>query len=100
MTSFFGRRVFLTLLGTAAVAGSRGAWGQQSAPTRRLGMLISGAADDPLWQTNVAALLKGLAQLGWVEGRNLKVDVRFGAADSNRIRTAAAELVSQKPDAV
>jgi putative ABC transport system substrate-binding protein len=61
---------------------------------------MGGASNDPLWQSYTAAFQKGLAQFGWIEDRNLKVDLQFGEADLNRIRAAAAEIVSFRPDAI
>jgi putative ABC transport system substrate-binding protein len=67
---------------------------------RRVGMLIYGTEDDPLTVTRVEGLRQGLRKLGWVEGRNLQMDFRFGGADPGRIRTYVKELVSLSPDVI
>src|SRR5262245_16011626 len=87
------RRQFITLLGGAA------AWplatrAQQDSRLRRVGVLAPFAADDAEGQRRVAAFLKGLQQFGWVEGRNIQIVYRWGAADAERIRTSKAELLA------
>jgi putative ABC transport system substrate-binding protein len=67
---------------------------------RRVGVLIFGAEDDPVTQTRVDGLRKGLEMRDWVEGRNLQIDFRFAAADPERIRSYARELVSLAPDVI
>jgi putative ABC transport system substrate-binding protein len=89
------RRDFITLLGAAAAWPARA---QQDGLVRRLGMLIAGTQDNQGTQGNLAALREGLAKLGWIEGRNLRVDLRFGVDDPGRIRAAAVELVGLAPD--
>lgn len=61
---------------------------------------MGGAGNDPLWQSYTAAFQKGLAQFGWIEGRNLRIDLRFGEGDLDRTRAAAAEIVGLGPDAI
>jgi putative ABC transport system substrate-binding protein len=58
------------------------------------------AADDPEGRTRMAAFLRALQKLGWADGRNLRIDIRWGAGDPERIRTYATELVGLKPDVV
>jgi putative ABC transport system substrate-binding protein len=65
---------------------------------RRLGVLMNLAADDPEAPVRVAAFLQGLQQLGWTDGRNLRIDYRWGAGDVDRTRKYAAELVGLSPD--
>ena len=67
---------------------------------RRIGVIMSPAADDPEGQTRNAAFLQGLQQLGWTVGRNVRVDYRWGASDSGRLRDLAAELVALAPDVI
>ena len=67
---------------------------------RRIGVLAGGTEGDPYQKAYLAALREGLAKLGWVEGRNLRIDLRFGAGDLNRIRAYAAELVSLAPEVI
>jgi putative ABC transport system substrate-binding protein len=92
------RREFITLLGTAAAAWPLAARAQQVGGMRRLGWLIAGAENDLGGRATRTALQEALAKLGWIEGRNLRIDLRFGAGDPVRIRAYAAELVGLAPD--
>jgi putative ABC transport system substrate-binding protein len=95
------RREFVTLLGGTAVAWPLTAWAQQQAERiPRIGVLSPLPADDPEAKARIAAFLQGLAQLGWVDGRNVKIDARWGAGDADRIRRYAAELVALAPDVI
>jgi putative ABC transport system substrate-binding protein len=67
---------------------------------RRIGVLSVGSADDPEYQARNAAFLQGLGELGWSVGRNVWIDYRWGAGDTERIRKHAAELVALAPDVV
>jgi putative ABC transport system substrate-binding protein len=67
---------------------------------RRIGMLISTREDDAEGEQRVALLRQGLKELGWIEGRNIKVDYRWAGGDAARAKSDAAELVSQKPDLI
>jgi ABC-type uncharacterized transport system substrate-binding protein len=67
---------------------------------RRVGVLMSVAAGDPEGQARVAAFVQGLKQLGWTEGSNIQIDIRWGAGDADRFRRYAAELVALAPDAI
>jgi putative ABC transport system substrate-binding protein len=67
---------------------------------RRIGVLNSMAADDRDAQARYAAFLRGLQQLGWAEGRNVRIDIRWGASDADRIRKYAAELLALAPDVI
>jgi putative ABC transport system substrate-binding protein len=91
------RRDFITLLGGAA-AWSLAARAQQPGRMRRLGVLYAAFETDKQFIGYRAALTKGLADLGWAEGRNIRIDYRFGAADAGRIQAVAKELTSLKPD--
>ena len=93
------RREFITLLGGAA-AWPFAARAQQPERMRRIGVLSVAAEDDRSIQAPLATLRASLAQLGWVEGRNLQIDLRFGSEDPGRFRTYAAELVSLAPEAI
>jgi putative ABC transport system substrate-binding protein len=92
------RREFITLLGGAA------AWplaaGAQSGPQRRVGVLMNGAATDAEAQSYMAAFVQGLRQLGWVEGQNLRLDIRWNAGDAALARTYAAQLIGLMPDVI
>jgi putative ABC transport system substrate-binding protein len=94
------RREFISLLGGAAAAWPLAARAQQDGRVRRVGLLSGGAENDPTWPGNVAALREGLAKLGWIEGRNLRIDFRFSAGEPDRMRAYAAELVSLAPDLI
>src|SRR5262252_9339351 len=99
MASYIERRKFLaTLLGGAAAAWPLAARTQQSERMRRIGMLLGIAENDLEAQSRIAAFRKGLRDLGWVEGRNVHIDYRFAAGDTNRIKAYVAELVTLAPD--
>jgi len=89
-----------------SVAGSATTWpltarGQQPDRMRRLGVMVSGPTEaDAEGQARVAALKLGLLERGWVEGRNLKIDYRWGGADVSRMRVYAAELTALNPDVI
>src|SRR5262249_4113816 len=93
------RRNFITLLGGAA-AWPLAARTQQGERMRRIGVLMSVAADGPDGQPRVAAFLNGLQKLGWTEGRNVLIDLRWGAGDAERTRKYVAELVALGPDVI
>jgi ABC-type uncharacterized transport system substrate-binding protein len=94
------RRQFIALLGGAAAARPRAARAQQSERMRRLGILMAMAENDPEGQRWIAAFVQGLRELGWTEGGNIHIDYRWAGADVGRIRSAAAELIDLKPDAI
>ncbi len=93
------RRGFVTLLGGAA-AWPLVARAQQPERMRRIGVLIDLAENDPEGEARVAAFLQGLAQLGWTDGRNVRIDTRWGAGDADRTRRQAAELIALTPDVI
>src|SRR5215475_1062546 len=95
-----GRREFITLLGGATAAWPLAASAQQPDRMRRIGVLTPFASDDPAEQTRVLAFAQALAQSGWIEGRNIRVDIRWGAGDPEGIRRYAAELVALAPDVI
>src|SRR5215831_20896910 len=88
------RRDFISLLGGAAVSWPLAARAQQEATLRRIGVLIQVAEGDPQARIEVATFLRGLQELGWSEGRSLRIDTRWGGGDADRIRKYAAELVA------
>jgi putative ABC transport system substrate-binding protein len=90
------RRHFITLLGGAAAAWPLAARAQQSERVRRVGVLMYWTADDTEGQARLAAFAQALEQLGWSDGRNLRTDIRWAAADN--VRRHAAELVALAPD--
>jgi len=94
------RRDFIALLGGAAAA-PLAARAQQPERMRRIGALIGGAAEtDPESRARVAALREGLAQRGWSEGHNIRIDYRWAGTDPDRIRAFAVELVATAPEAI
>jgi putative tryptophan/tyrosine transport system substrate-binding protein len=94
------RREFITLLGGAAVAWPRATRAQQADRIRRVGVLESRTADDPEGKARVAVFAQALRELGWTGGRNMRIDYRWAAADADRYRTYAAELVALAPDVI
>jgi putative ABC transport system substrate-binding protein len=94
------RREFVTLLSGAAVAWPLAARAQQADRMRRVGVLETRAADDPEGQARLALFLQGLQELGWTDGRNMRIDYRWAAADADRAHTYAAELVALAPDVI
>jgi putative tryptophan/tyrosine transport system substrate-binding protein len=95
-----GRRELITAFGGAALAWPLAASAQQGERVRRIGLLQGLAADDPVAQANNAAFLQGLQQLGWTDGRNVRIDIRWGAGNIADIRKYAAELVALSPDVI
>jgi ABC-type uncharacterized transport system substrate-binding protein len=93
------RRDFITLLGGAA-AWPLAARAQQPERMRRVGVLIALAADDPQSQRRMTAFVQGLQELGWTDGRNVRIDTRWSAADADLGRKYAAELVALAPDVI
>jgi putative ABC transport system substrate-binding protein len=91
------RREFTTLLGGAA-AWPLAAHGQQPGQRRRIGMLIGYAEKDAETQARLAAFRHGLEQLGWTEGRNVRVDYRFSPSGPEQAQRFAKELVALRPD--
>jgi putative tryptophan/tyrosine transport system substrate-binding protein len=92
------RREFITLLGGAAAAWPLAARAQQSEKTRRIGVLYAFAETDPEGQAWDAAFRKRLDELGWIDGRTVKIDYRWGAGSVDRMRLFAKELVRLNPD--
>jgi putative ABC transport system substrate-binding protein len=94
------RRNFIALLGGAAVAWPLAARAQQGEGVRRIGMLIANAESDPEGQIRAAAFRQDLQKLGWTEGRNIRIDYRWGAGEPDRARAYAAELMALAPDVI
>ena len=95
------RRAFIALLGGAAAAWPLRAHAQQPGERlRRIGHLINLAADDPDAQARVAAFARGLQELGWIDGRNVRIDYRWAKGDPDLVRRYAAELVALSPDLI
>jgi putative ABC transport system substrate-binding protein len=94
------RRDFITLLSGTAAVWPLVARAQQPERMRRIGVLMTQAADDPEGQARNAAFLQGLRPLGWTIGRNVRIDYRWAAGDAERIRQNAAELAALIPDVI
>jgi len=93
------RRQFITLLG-GAIASPLAVRAQQGERMRRIGVLMARNADDPDEQARLTAFLQGLQESGWSDGRNVRIDIRWSTADSERRRRYAAELVALAPDVI
>ena len=94
------RRNFIRLLGGAAVAWPLAARAQQSDRVRRIGVLVAATADDADYQARIAAFQQGLQRLGWSDGRNVHVDIRWATTKPDDIRGHAAELAALAPDVI
>jgi putative tryptophan/tyrosine transport system substrate-binding protein len=94
------RRGFIALLGGAAAAWPLAARAQQGERIRRIGVLHSLASDDSEGQARLTAFVQGLQELGWTDGRNVRIDYRWAAGDAERARRYAAELVALAPDVI
>ena len=92
------RREFITLLGGAVVAWPLAARAQQRERMRRVGVLMPLAADDPEAQARILAFAQALQQLGWTEGRNVRIDTRWSAGDLADTQKYALELLALAPD--
>src|SRR2546429_626353 len=94
------RREFITLLGGAAAAWPLGARAQQGERMRRLGVLRSADAGDPKGKAQLFAFTEELAVLGWADGPNLRMEIRWGGGNVNRASVFAKELVALQPDVI
>jgi putative tryptophan/tyrosine transport system substrate-binding protein len=93
------RREFIVGLGSAA-ASPLAARAQQGGRVRRIGILMQGDENDPVFKPRLSAFTQALADLGWTDGRNVRMDVRWTGDDINRIGAAAQELVGLQPDII
>ena len=93
------RRALIRLIGASA-AWPLAARAQQRERMRRIGVLLSLAESDPEGKAQLSGFMQGLAELGWIDGRNLRTEVRWGRGDVDRIRTFAKELVALQPDVI
>ena len=93
------RRDFIMLLGGSAVAWPLAARAQQNEPMRRIGAL-TGIGDDESAQARFAVFVQALAQLGWINGRNVRIDYRWGGGDIEKTRKHATALAADAPDAI
>src|SRR5215469_9583634 len=93
------RRDIITLLGGATVW-PLAARAQPSGRMRRIGVLPVGDENDPVVNARISGFTQALADLGWTDGRNVRIDLRWGGGDINRIRAFAQELVGLQPDII
>ena len=100
MASHIGRRKFLATLGGAAVLWPFAARAQQGERLRRIGVLMNLAVGDPEGEARSAAFLQALQQLGWSDGRNVRIDYRWAAGDAGRFHRYAEELLALGPDVI
>jgi putative ABC transport system substrate-binding protein len=94
------RRQFIVSLGSAAVAWPLAARAQQGGRMRRIGVLMAYDENDPLANGGLSAFTQALGGLGWTDGRNVRIDLRWAGGDINRIRALAPELVGLQPDII
>jgi putative tryptophan/tyrosine transport system substrate-binding protein len=94
------RRDFITLLGGATITWPLVARAQQPERMRRVGVLLSLSANDPQGQARLKAFVQGLQQLGWTDGRNMRIDTRWSAGNADDTRKYAAELVALAPEVI
>jgi putative tryptophan/tyrosine transport system substrate-binding protein len=94
------RRELIALVGGAAAGWPLVAWAQPARSVRLIGVLMDYAETDPVSQSLVAAFRNELAKLGWKEGGDLRIEVRWSAGSADRVRTFAKELVDLRPDAI
>ena len=92
------RRTFIAGLGAAAWP--LAARAQQGDRVRRIGVLMGGNENDPVTKSRISALTQALAALGWTDGRNVRMDLRWAGGDINPIRALAQELVGLQPDII
>jgi putative tryptophan/tyrosine transport system substrate-binding protein len=94
------RREFITILGTSAAVWPLATRAQPGEGIRRIGILMSTAADDPEGQGRIGAFLQALQHLGWTDGRNLRIETRWTAGNAANVRKHVADLLSLAPDVI
>src|SRR6516165_12396294 len=94
------RRQFISLLSGAAASWPLAVRAQQPGSVRRIGVLMNASSDDADGQARVIAFVQALQELGWTDGRNARIDIRWGAGDAERYRRYAKELVALAPDVI
>jgi putative ABC transport system substrate-binding protein len=100
MTVPIARRKFVVVLGGAAAAWPLAARAQQGDRVRRIGLFTGDRENDPETKRRVSAFTQALADLGWADGRNVRIDLRWPGADINRMRALAQELVRLQPEII
>jgi putative ABC transport system substrate-binding protein len=94
------RREFIAGLGGAAVAWPLAVSAQQGDRVRRMGVLMAGDENDPVWKPRLSAFTQALADLDWTDGRNVRIDLRWTGGEFNRLPALAQELVGLQPDII
>src|SRR5215510_2703916 len=94
------RREFISLVGGAAAAWPLAARAQQDNRVRRIGVLMPGDENDPVAKSRISGFRQALADLGWTDDRNARMDLRWAGGETNRIRALAQELVGLQPDVI
>jgi len=94
------RRDFIKVIACSTAAWPLAVRAQQIDRMRRIGVLLSLAADDPEGQARLSVFVQGLKELGWTDGSNARIDIRWGAGNADRERRYAAELVALAPDVI
>ena len=94
------RREFIAGLAGAAASSPLAAWAQQPQRMRRIDLLMSGDENDPMRKTRLSAFTQALTGLGWTDGRNMRLELRWHGDDPNRIRALAQELVGLQPNII
>src|SRR5690348_8023263 len=94
------RRHFLRVLGGTTAFWPFAAYAQQPVGVRRLGIIHGTGADDQDAQARVAVFVQALQQSGWVDGRNLRIEIRWAGGSADNLRKQATELVGLAPDAI
>lgn len=94
------RREFLGAMGGTALALPLAARAEQPDRMRTIGLLVSGTADDPEYQARIGAFLQALKQLGWIDGRNVRIDIRWTTTNADALRKHAAELAALAPNVI
>ena len=92
------RREFIEGLAGSAVVWPLTAGAQQANQVRRIGVLMGYASNDPEGQALLAQFTRHLAELGWTEGRNVRIEARWGGSNVDLLRTLAKELIGLQPD--
>src|SRR5262245_62980350 len=94
------RREFIALLGSGVAAWPLAVRAQQSGRVRRIGLLMAWAESDPEAQPRLAAFMATLRELGWIDGQNCRIELRWSAGDLERMDRHAKELVASTPDVI
>ena len=94
------RRKFIMLVGGAVVVWPLGTRAQQAERVRRIGVLISQAADDSEMEASLTGFRQGLERLGWSEGSNVRIDTRFAHGNLDQTQVHAKELIALQPDVI